>query len=180
MEAITFEMKVMILGRRSGGRKILLIYMKVIMKKRKEIMIRGGSGYQIGWIFGKIPNGLRSPPSCTENYVANFLWQLWLHICEEVWRPDSMKCMHTISRDRDHSEGWGSTAISENSSDMVAWPVPEEKFYKEAFHQFIWISCQVKILKLGRGAWSDAQSVFKLCIFWGVPKRSGIEFYRLL
>ena len=25
--------------------------------------LREGSGYQIGWIFGKIPNGLRPPPS---------------------------------------------------------------------------------------------------------------------
>ena len=36
-----------------------------------------------------------------------------------------MKCMHMISRDRDHSEGWGSTAdwnLSKNSSDLVAWP----------------------------------------------------------
>ena len=38
-----------------------------------------------------------------------------------------MKCMHMISRDRDFSEGWGSTVVwnlSENSSDLVAWPVP--------------------------------------------------------
>ena len=37
-----------------------------------------------------------------------------------------MKCMHMISRNRDHSEGWGSTAVwnlSENSSDLVAWPL---------------------------------------------------------
>ena len=34
-----------------------------------------------------------------------------------------MKCMNMISRDGDHSEGWGSTAVwnlSENSSDLVA------------------------------------------------------------
>ena len=122
-----------------------------------------------------------APTSFSENYVANLLqWICWSNICKEVRVPDSIRCMHTISRDRDHSEGWGSTAISENSSDMVAWPVPEGKFYKEAFHQFILISCQVEMFKLGRGAWSDAQSVYKLCIFWGVPKRPGIEFYRLL
>ena len=36
-------------------------------------------------------------------------------------RSDSMKCMHMISRDRDHSEGWGSTAVwnlSENLSNF--------------------------------------------------------------
>ena len=43
----------------------------------------------------------------------------------QVRGPDSMKSMHMISRDRDHSEGWewGSTAVldlSENSSDLVA------------------------------------------------------------
>ena len=47
------------------------------------------------------------PPSFSENYFAIFLWQIWVHICEKVWWPDSMKCMHMISRDRDHSEGWG-------------------------------------------------------------------------
>ena len=38
-----------------------------------------------------------------------------------------MKCLHMISRDRNHSEGRGSNAfwnLSENSSDLVAWPVP--------------------------------------------------------
>ena len=40
-----------------------------------------------------------------------------------------MKCRHMISRDRDHLRGggWGSTAVwnlSENSSVLVAWPVP--------------------------------------------------------
>ena len=29
----------------------------------------------------------------------------------QVIGQDSMKCMHMISRDRDHSEGWGSTAV---------------------------------------------------------------------
>ena len=52
------------------------------------------------------------PPSFSENYVANFLWQTWLHKCEEVWWPDSTKCMHMISRD------------SENSSVLETPPVP--------------------------------------------------------
>ena len=34
-----------------------------------------------------------TPPSFSENY--------------EVRGPDSMKCLHMISRDRVHSEGWG-------------------------------------------------------------------------
>ena len=29
------------------------------------------------------------------------------YICKEVWGPDSKKYMHMISRDRDHTEGWG-------------------------------------------------------------------------
>ena len=80
--------------------------------------IREGSGYRIRWI--KIPKGLWPPPLFSENYVANFLWQIWLHICKEVWWPDSIKCMHMISRG-------GPTAVlnlSENSSNLVAWPIP--------------------------------------------------------
>ena len=80
--------------------------------------IREGSGYRIRWI--KIPKGLWPPPLFLENYVANFLWQIWLHICKEVWWPDSIKCMHMISRG-------GPTAVlnlSENSSNLVAWPIP--------------------------------------------------------
>ena len=63
---------------------------------------------------------LTPPPLFSENYVANFLWQIWLHICKEVWWPDSIKCMHMISRG-------GPTAVlnlSENSSNLVAWPTP--------------------------------------------------------
>ena len=46
--------------------------------------------------------------------------------CKEVCWPDGMTCMHMISRYRDHAEGWGSTGawnLSENSFDLVAWPV---------------------------------------------------------
>ena len=50
-------------------------------------------------------------PSHFRKLCCNFLWQIWLHICEEVWWSDSMKCMHMISSDRGHSEGWGSTAV---------------------------------------------------------------------
>ena len=38
-----------------------------------------------------------APPSFSENYVANFLWWIWLHICKEVWGPDIMKCRHMPS-----------------------------------------------------------------------------------
>ena len=50
---------------------------------------------------------------------------MWSNICREVRGPDGMKSMHMISRDGDHSEGWGvggSTAVwnlSENSSVLV-------------------------------------------------------------
>ena len=50
-----------------------------------------------------------------------------------IWWLDSMKCIYMIYRDRDHSEGWGwgSTAVwnlSENSSDLVAWPISKKIF----------------------------------------------------
>ena len=35
-----------------------------------NVNIRDGSRYQIRWIFGKIPNSLRPPPSFLENYIA--------------------------------------------------------------------------------------------------------------
>ena len=56
--------------------------------------LREESGYQIRCFFGKIPNGLRPPPSFLENYNAIFLWQIWLHISKEIWWLDSMKCMN--------------------------------------------------------------------------------------
>ena len=78
------------------------------------------------------------PLSFSENVVANLLQWIWSNICKEVRGPDSMKCMHMISRDRDHSEGWrwGSTAVwnlSENSSDLVVLPVPNKSFTKRHF-----------------------------------------------
>ena len=36
------------------------------------------------------------PPSFSENYVTNFLWQIWLHICKDIWWPNSIgiqKCL---------------------------------------------------------------------------------------
>ena len=40
----------------------------------RSIKVREGWRYQIGWLFGKISNGLRRPPpfSYSENYIANF------------------------------------------------------------------------------------------------------------
>ena len=50
-----------------------------------------GWHYQIGWIFGKIQMSFH-PPS---------------NIGKDVRGPDSKKCMHKISRERDHSEWRG-------------------------------------------------------------------------
>ena len=92
--------------------------------------LRGGWLYRIGWILGKIPNGLRPPtPLIFGKLCCNFFRvDMVAYICKEAWWPDSMKCMHMISRNGTilTGEGWGSTAVcnlSENSSDLVAWPV---------------------------------------------------------
>ena len=71
-----------------------------------------------------------APPSFSENYVANFLWWIWLHIYARrydgqiVWNTCTLfPEIGTILR----GGGWGSPALwnlSENSSDLVAWPVP--------------------------------------------------------
>ena len=68
------------------------------------MIIRDGWLYQIGWIFGKIPNGLWPTLPHFWMILLQFLWWIWLHICKEVWGPDSMKCMHMFSRDKDHSD----------------------------------------------------------------------------
>ena len=70
--------------------------------------LREGSGYQIGWIFREIPNGLRSPPSLIFGKLCCIFYDRYgcIYARRYEW-PDSMKCMHMISRDRDHSEGWG-------------------------------------------------------------------------
>ena len=48
----------------------------------------------------KFQTAIDPPPSFLENYIANFLWQIWLQICKEIWWLDSVKCMHMISRYR--------------------------------------------------------------------------------
>ena len=48
--------------------------------------VREGSRYQIGWNFGKIPNGLWLPlPSFLENYGANLLEWIRSHLCKEAY-----------------------------------------------------------------------------------------------
>ena len=37
------------------------------------------------------------PPHFWKIMLQIFLWWIWLHICTEVWGPDSMKCMHMPS-----------------------------------------------------------------------------------
>ena len=45
------------------------------------LTLREGWGYWIGWIFGKIPNGLPPlPPLIFGKLYCNFLLQIWLHI----------------------------------------------------------------------------------------------------
>ena len=43
----------------------------MVSMDRPPLVVREGSRYQIGWFFGKIPNGPWHPPSFLENYVAN-------------------------------------------------------------------------------------------------------------
>ena len=61
--------------------------------------------------------------------------------CKQVWEPDSMKCMHMISRDRNHSEGQGVgvNCRLEPFQKFICFGTLE-KFFKEALQQFIWIS----------------------------------------
>ena len=53
----------------------------------------------IRMIFRKNSKRPLTPPHFWKLY-CNFLWQIWLHICEEIWWLDSMKCMHIFSRYR--------------------------------------------------------------------------------
>ena len=39
--------------------------------------LRDVSRFQIGWIFGKVQNGLWPPPSFSESYIALFATKLW-------------------------------------------------------------------------------------------------------
>ena len=45
---------------------------EMVSMDRPPLVVREGSRYQIGWFFGKIPNGIWPPPSFSKNYVANF------------------------------------------------------------------------------------------------------------
>ena len=69
-----------------------------VLKPLLMTSLRDGYRYQIGWSFGKnSKRPLTQSPSFLENYVAKFLLRIWLHICKEVWGPDSMKYMHMPS-----------------------------------------------------------------------------------
>ena len=49
---------------------MMVLVMAISRWMRMLMMIRDGSRYQIGWIFGTIPNGLRPLPTFSENYIA--------------------------------------------------------------------------------------------------------------
>ena len=71
--------------------------------------------------FRKNSKRLSTPPHLIFGKLCcNFLQWIWSNICKEVRGPDSMKSMHMISRDREHSEGltvvWN---LSENSCVLV-------------------------------------------------------------
>ena len=55
-----------------------------------------GSATKSDEVLEKFQTAFDPPPSFLENYVANFLWHIWLHICEEIWWLNSMKCMHNV------------------------------------------------------------------------------------
>ena len=73
----------------------------IVCKKMPSVMskaFRRGSRYQIGWIFGRNPNGLwPPPPSFLENYVAIFFIMNMVAHMQGGMRPDSMKCMYMPS-----------------------------------------------------------------------------------
>ena len=94
LEKISFYLRVS--GQRSVN--ITFYYNKLLSDNILFLIhwqLRDGWRYQIEWIFGKISYGLwpLPSPSILENFDTIFLWQIWLHICEELWWPDSMKCM---------------------------------------------------------------------------------------
>ena len=80
--------------------------------------------------FRKNSKGPSTPPPHLRKIILQFFYDgywILLHICKELWWPESMKCMHVISREWDHSEGRGSTHVWNlfgNTSVLVPWPVP--------------------------------------------------------
>ena len=76
-------------GRRRTCRAVANI--GLLMSLPGSLVLREGSRYQIGWSFGKIPNGLwpPSPPSFLENYIANF-YNGYGRIYARRHRPDSI------------------------------------------------------------------------------------------
>ena len=82
-----------------------------------------GIGSQIGWIFGQIPNGLWPPPSISEYYITIFYDR---NGCIYARRYDGQIVCTWFSKIGTILRGGGLTAVwnlSENSSDLVVWPV---------------------------------------------------------
>ena len=97
--------------------------------------LRDGSGYQYGWIFGKVLNGrwpaltaLRMVPfSGNHVHVFHTILPSYLHTCNLWWLCSLYKKMqYSFPKMREKERGskavWN---ISENLSVMVPWPVPE-------------------------------------------------------
>ena len=84
---------------------------KANVKTYLSYIVRDGSRYQNGQIFGKVPNGLWPPPLMFQKLYCNFYYNgykafksCWTK-CKYVWGPDSIKYMHMISRERDQFQG---------------------------------------------------------------------------
>ena len=103
-------------------------YSMHVERLTRAMLVREGSSYRIGWIFGKIP----SPPlplftklyckffmTSLVAYARRYDGQIVWNVC--TWFPE----IGTILR----GGGWGSTAVwnlSGNSSVSVPWPVPSK------------------------------------------------------
>ena len=85
--------------------------------------LREGWLYQMGWIFGKIPNGLRPRSSFSKIILQIFIMDnlIRLHIYKEVWGPDSMKYVHMMCLvliflntivEKTYAEPWNDSFVS--------------------------------------------------------------------
>ena len=75
--------------------------MVLCWQKSKKIFLGKGDAIKLDEFLENFQMAFDSPPHFWK-IILRFLLQIWLHICEE-WL-DSMKCMHMISRDKDHSD----------------------------------------------------------------------------
>ena len=82
-----------------------------------RVVLRDGSLYQIGWIFGKVPKG------------GEVIFNPKIHIADfEPLKRFFGHCLKKLQYNFPKKRGGGSKAVwnfSENSSDLVAWPVPK-------------------------------------------------------